>query len=52
MRKNAFNAEERIRAINTFRITMDGKPFTKEQILTMFQGEQDSSQLKLLVCIP
>lgn len=37
MRKNAFNAEERIRAINTFRITMDGKPFTKEQILTMFK---------------
>ena len=37
MRKNAFNAEERIRAINTFRIAMNGKTFTKEQILTMFK---------------
>lgn len=37
MRKNAFNAEERIHAINTFRIAMNGKTFTKEQILTMFK---------------
>lgn len=37
MRKNAFNAEERIRAINMFRIAMNGKTFTKEQILTMFK---------------
>lgn len=37
MRKNAFNAKERIPAINKFRIAMNGKPFTKEQILTMFK---------------
>lgn len=37
MRKNAFNAKERIPAINEFRIAMNGKPFTKEQILTMFK---------------
>lgn len=37
MRKNAFNAEERIRAINTFRVAMNGKTFTKEQTLTMFK---------------
>lgn len=37
MRKNAFNAKERIPAINKFRIDMDGKSFTKEQILTMFK---------------
>lgn len=37
MRKNAFNAKERIQAINKFRIAMNGKPFTKEQILTMFK---------------
>lgn len=37
MRKNAFNAKERIPAINKFRIAMDGKPFTKEQLLNMFK---------------
>lgn len=37
MRKNAFNAKERIPAINKFRIAMNSKPFTKEQILTMFK---------------
>lgn len=37
MRKGAFDAEERNKAINKFRIAMDGKPFTKEQILTIFK---------------
>lgn len=37
MRKNAFNSEERISAINKFRIAMNGNPFTKEQILAMFK---------------
>lgn len=37
MRKNAFNAEERIAAINKFRVKMNGKSFTKEQILNMFK---------------
>lgn len=37
MRKNAFNAKERIPAINKFRIAMNGKPFTKEQLLNMFK---------------
>lgn len=37
MRKNAFNAKERIPAINKFRIAMDGKPFTKYQLLNMFK---------------
>lgn len=37
MRKNAFNAKERIPAINKFHALTNGKPFTKEQILTMFK---------------
>lgn len=37
MRKNAFNAQARISAINKFRIAMEGKPFTKEQLLNMFR---------------
>lgn len=37
MRKNAFNAKERISAINKFRIAMSGKPFTKEQLLEVFK---------------
>ena len=37
MRRNAFNAEERIAAINKFRVEMNGKSFTKEQILNMFK---------------
>lgn len=37
MRKNAFNAKERIPAINKFRIAMNGNPFTKEQLLNMFK---------------
>lgn len=37
MGKNAFNAKERIPAINKFRIATNGKPFTKEQLLNMFK---------------
>ena len=37
MRKNAFNAKERIPAINKFRTAMNGNPFTKEQLLNMFK---------------
>lgn len=37
MRKNAFNAKERIPAINKFRIAMNGKSFTKKELLDMFR---------------
>ena len=37
MRKNAFNSKEATKAINQFRIAINGAKFTKEQVLTMFK---------------
>lgn len=46
MRKNAFVAKDHIRAINTFRMALNGEPFSKEELqVTLKEGGIPSNEV-------
>lgn len=46
MRKNSFNAKDCIAAVNKFKEAVDGKSFTKEQLLAMFKENRIPANIK------